>query len=220
MDPIRFVEKHGVVLEGGRGPRLSLAEAVAGERINGSWWRHKKARAIFRATRAVRDCNEVLVCRLAGGKITYVHRRLWPAIVRLAKLWTRRLLQHYARNIRGWGHTKFAQSHFHGGFHRMSVRQLRTSLTSRPVFDWVTGLGCICADSPHALLELRSLGDAVLLHSRRQFTFQQRRFNESVTCTLPRARLAGRGPLVRPGVADHLCLTTRRWSGYLLETLA
>jgi hypothetical protein len=24
------------------------------------------------------------VCRLAGGKITYVHRRLWPAIVRLA----------------------------------------------------------------------------------------------------------------------------------------
>lgn len=71
-------------LEGGRGPRLSLAEAVAGERINGSWWRHKKAHAIFRATRAVRDCNEVLVCRLAGGKITYVHRRLWPAIVRLA----------------------------------------------------------------------------------------------------------------------------------------
>lgn len=84
MDPIRFVEKHGVVLEGGRGPRPSLAEAVAGERINGSWWRHKKARAIFRATRAVRDCNEVLVCRLVGGKTTYVHRRLWPAIVRLA----------------------------------------------------------------------------------------------------------------------------------------
>jgi hypothetical protein len=24
------------------------------------------------------------VCRLVGGKITYVHHRLWPAIVRLA----------------------------------------------------------------------------------------------------------------------------------------
>jgi hypothetical protein len=84
MDPIRFVEKHGVVLEAGRGPRPILAEAVAGERIHGSWWRHKKGRAIFRATRAVRDCDQVLVCRLAGGKITYVHRRLWPAIVRLA----------------------------------------------------------------------------------------------------------------------------------------
>jgi hypothetical protein len=26
----------------------------------------------------------VLVCRLIGGKITFVHRRLWPAMIRLA----------------------------------------------------------------------------------------------------------------------------------------
>jgi hypothetical protein len=84
MDPIRFVEQHGVVLEGARGPRPNLADAVAGERIHGSWWGHKKGRAIFLATRTVRDCDQVLVCRLVGGKITYVHHRLWPAIVRLA----------------------------------------------------------------------------------------------------------------------------------------
>ena len=74
------------MLEGGRGPRPSLAEAVAGEPIRGNWWGHKKGREIFRATRTVRDSDRVLVCRLVGGKITYVHRRLWPAIVRLAKL--------------------------------------------------------------------------------------------------------------------------------------
>ena len=84
MDPIRFVEQHGVVLEGGRGPRPTLAEAVAGEPVPGSWWGHKQGRAIFRATCTVRDCDQILVCRLVGGKITYVHRRLWPAIVRLA----------------------------------------------------------------------------------------------------------------------------------------
>ncbi len=28
--------------------------------------------------------KEVLVCRLVEGKITYVHRRLWPALARLA----------------------------------------------------------------------------------------------------------------------------------------
>jgi hypothetical protein len=33
----------------------------------------------------VRDSDEVLVCRAVGGKITYVHRRLWPALVRVAK---------------------------------------------------------------------------------------------------------------------------------------
>jgi hypothetical protein len=84
MDPLRFVETHGVALEAGPGVRPNLAEAIAGEPIRGSWWGHEKGRAIFRATRTVRDCDQVLVCRLVGGKITYVHRRLWPAIVRLA----------------------------------------------------------------------------------------------------------------------------------------
>ena len=85
MDPIQFVNECGVVLESGRGPRPNLAEAVAGEPIRGNWWGHKKGREIFRATRAARDSAEVLVCRLVDGKITYVHRRLWPAIVRLAQ---------------------------------------------------------------------------------------------------------------------------------------
>ena len=85
MDPIRFVKTHGVVLEGGRGPRPNLAEAVAGEPIRGNWWAHKRRQAIFNATRAVRDCDEILVCRLIDGKVTYVHRRLWPVILRLSK---------------------------------------------------------------------------------------------------------------------------------------
>jgi hypothetical protein len=33
-------------------------------------------------TRAIRDSDDVLVCRLIKGKITFVHRRLWPALVR------------------------------------------------------------------------------------------------------------------------------------------
>jgi hypothetical protein len=32
----------------------------------------------------MRESKDVLVCRLVGGKVTYVHRRLWPALVRLA----------------------------------------------------------------------------------------------------------------------------------------
>lgn len=84
-NPLAFVERHGVVLEGGRGPVPRLAEAIAGEPIRGSWWGHRNGKAIFRASRAVRDSDEILVCRLIGGKITYVHSRLWPALVRLAK---------------------------------------------------------------------------------------------------------------------------------------
>jgi hypothetical protein len=82
---IAFVRANGVVLESGRGHVPSLAEAVAGETIRGSWWVHPKGREIFRCTRAVRDSADVLVCRVVDGKVTYIHRRLWPAIVRLAK---------------------------------------------------------------------------------------------------------------------------------------
>jgi hypothetical protein len=35
-------------------------------------------------SRAIRSSPDVLVCGLVDGKITYIHRRLWPAIVRLA----------------------------------------------------------------------------------------------------------------------------------------
>jgi len=79
-----FVRTQGVVLESGTGLAPSLATAIVGEPIRGSWWAHARGREIFAATRAIRDCPDVLVCRLIDGKITYVHRRLWPALVRLS----------------------------------------------------------------------------------------------------------------------------------------
>ena len=82
---LAFVKANGVVLESARGPAPNLAERVAGEPIRGSWWKHRKAGQIFHCSRAVRDSREVLVCRLVEGKVTYVHRRLWPALVRLQK---------------------------------------------------------------------------------------------------------------------------------------
>jgi hypothetical protein len=81
---LAFVRRHGIVLESARGPVPSLAETIAGKPIRGSWWGHAKGHEIFLATRAIRRSPDILVCRLVGGKITYVHRRLWPALVRLA----------------------------------------------------------------------------------------------------------------------------------------
>ena len=82
---IAFVRRHGIVLESAhvRG-RPSLADAIVGARVRGNWWNHPKGKAIFWITRAVRDSKDVLVCRLIDGKVTYVHRRVWPAVVRLA----------------------------------------------------------------------------------------------------------------------------------------
>jgi len=84
FDPVAFVEKHGVVLASARGPVPSIAEAIAGEPVRGSWWGHARGRQIFAALEAVADSDDVRCFRLIGGKLTFVHRRLWPALVRLA----------------------------------------------------------------------------------------------------------------------------------------
>jgi hypothetical protein len=82
-EALAFVKAHGVVLESARGAVPTLAELIAGERIRGSWWGHPKSPQIFRCSRSLRDSKDILVCRLVEGKVTYVHRRLWPALVKL-----------------------------------------------------------------------------------------------------------------------------------------
>jgi hypothetical protein len=91
-EALAFVRTQGVVLESGAGPVPSFAGKVAGGPIRGSWWGHARGQEIFVLTRAVRDSPDVLVCRLVDGKITYVHRRLWPALVRLAARFPRKSL--------------------------------------------------------------------------------------------------------------------------------
>ena len=80
-----FVRKHGVVLMSARGPVPSLVQAIAGGPIRGSWWAHPKAHEMVRILDAVSGRNDVLACRLVDGKVTFIHRRLWPAVVRLSE---------------------------------------------------------------------------------------------------------------------------------------
>ena len=79
-----FVRLHGVVLVSAKGPVPRLTEAIAGEPIKGSWWAHAKSHQIFAVLQSLEDSPDILLCRLVDGKVTVVHRRLWPALVRLA----------------------------------------------------------------------------------------------------------------------------------------
>ena len=81
---LAFVKKHGIVLMAARGPVPSLAETIGGGPFRGSWWAHPKAQDMYRIFNAVSDSSQILVCRLVGGKVTFVHRRVWPALARLS----------------------------------------------------------------------------------------------------------------------------------------
>jgi hypothetical protein len=81
---LAFIETHGIVLASARGAAPRLIDAIAGETIVGNWWSHPRANAIYDVLERASGSPDVLACRLVDGKVTLVHRRLWPALVRLA----------------------------------------------------------------------------------------------------------------------------------------
>jgi hypothetical protein len=80
-----FVAAHGIVLVSARGSVPCLTEAIAGAPIKGSWWGHPAGKQIFAILEQVVDSGQVLVCRLIDGKLTLVHRRLWPLLACVAE---------------------------------------------------------------------------------------------------------------------------------------
>jgi hypothetical protein len=140
-EALAFVRAHGVVLESGAGPVPSLASTVAGGRIRGSWWAHEKSHEIFALTRAVRDCPDVLVCRLVDGKVTYVHRRLWAALVRVAERFPRKhLAKVYEKHTASGRHVKEELA-----FPRWVSRELSTEARRLDEKDALAELGAWCA---------------------------------------------------------------------------
>jgi len=84
MNGAEIVEQHGVVLQSARGAVANLPELVVGGPISGSWWAHPRHDEIFRVLNEAAESDDVVRLRLVKGKIALVHRRLWPALVRLA----------------------------------------------------------------------------------------------------------------------------------------
>jgi len=80
-----FIRYHGVVLQSAKGLEPSLAAQIVGGPIHGSWWSHPKGHEIYALIQKIHKSKVVLICTLANDKITYLHRRLWPAFVRMAK---------------------------------------------------------------------------------------------------------------------------------------
>ncbi|HET8647706.1 MAG TPA: hypothetical protein VFO85_19565, partial [Vicinamibacteria bacterium] len=81
---LRELERRGLLLV--TDARLpSLVALVAGGPVRGSWWGHARGGAIFAAATQLEDHPDVALVKLVSGKSTFVHRRLWPALLGLAQ---------------------------------------------------------------------------------------------------------------------------------------
>ena len=79
MTLLDAIAEHGLLLLQDK----QLANAVTcitGERLSGSWWSHPRAQEIFDAVDALPD-DQVIATKLVAGKVTFVHRSLWPDLL-------------------------------------------------------------------------------------------------------------------------------------------
>lgn len=58
----------------------SVASLIAGEPVSGSWWAHARSHEIFAALGQFDDHRDVTFTKLISGKVTLVHRKLWPEL--------------------------------------------------------------------------------------------------------------------------------------------
>jgi hypothetical protein len=63
----------------------SVVGIVAGGPVRGSWWGHPAGRAIHGVNVAMANRDDVVAAKLVDGKVTLVHRRLWPALLAVAQ---------------------------------------------------------------------------------------------------------------------------------------
>jgi hypothetical protein len=84
VETLAWVEAHGVVLQSARGPVPNVATFIAGEPIRGSWWGHPAGKEIYEVLNVLDESPDIVTTRLINGKVTLLHSRVWPAIVRVA----------------------------------------------------------------------------------------------------------------------------------------
>ncbi len=78
-----ILERGVLPISAPRGP--SLVQVVTGGPIRGSWWGHEDGAEIFHLANALEDREDVWLFDLVGGRQTFVHRRLWPAVMAAAQ---------------------------------------------------------------------------------------------------------------------------------------
>lgn len=78
----------------------SVCALVTGAPVRGSWWAHPRGQDIFRVNSDLEDHPDVLVTKLISGKITYLDRALWPAVIAVGRAREPWQMDHLSRQAR------------------------------------------------------------------------------------------------------------------------
>jgi hypothetical protein len=64
--------------------RRNAIEILTGQFPRGSWWSHPRANDIYAILQSLERHPDVVLVKLLAGKVTFVHRALWPQLLAIA----------------------------------------------------------------------------------------------------------------------------------------
>jgi len=78
------LEEHGLLLVQDH-ELPNVVTQVTGDKPRSSWWSHPQGRLVFAVLSRLAEHEDVLFTKLLAGKVTLVHRRLWPSLLTVAR---------------------------------------------------------------------------------------------------------------------------------------
>ncbi len=102
FDKVFLALKHNGFLMLSDATLPSISNIITGEKINGSWWGHPAGNEIFNCSSEVDDHKDVISSKLINGKVTFIHRSMWTAllgVVSMRQPWQTKLLSPAAKKI-------------------------------------------------------------------------------------------------------------------------
>ena len=78
-----FVKFHRIVMLAPEPQLPSLVSEVAGEDFKGGWWGHPTSHWIYNLYTQLKAHPDILATKCINGKVTLIHRTLWPCLMRV-----------------------------------------------------------------------------------------------------------------------------------------
>ncbi len=101
---LRAVEQNGLLMQADS-KLPSVVTLLVGEPVHGSWWGHPMGDAIHVVNTQLKKHPDIIAAHLVLRKVTFIHRRAWPALFGVAlsgEPWQSQDLGPLARRILGF----------------------------------------------------------------------------------------------------------------------
>ena len=100
---LRAVEQSGLLMQADSA-LPSVVTLLVGQPVHGSWWGHPMGDAIHIVNSHLKEHPDLIAAHLVSRKLTFIHRRVWPALFGVAlsgEPWQSENLGPLARRILG-----------------------------------------------------------------------------------------------------------------------